>query len=281
METRVDKILMNYLESLLHTDELESKSARLMLDEIRLLYNLDCLFVFENLTFRNDFVYSYYGVKEGNEVKLGEIVQFSDLEYAKRLKRYNNKNISEETDRNPETGMTESTLRYGFLTGETFQGSIGFRFFSEHTWTSEEISAIQKLGRIMRIYLDSKFRRRLRVERSQRVLRAIEKDFDGIYFINVIGNQIQTVNAEQRIFDTHNIQSYDVFFQTYYNRLFLEDDKARFAERYSRENIQGILANTSSFEDCFCVGSKENMKWERVHVILSDTDGYENIYHIF
>ena len=51
METRIDQILMNYLESLLYTDELESKSVRLMLDEIRLIYDLDCLFVFENLTF--------------------------------------------------------------------------------------------------------------------------------------------------------------------------------------------------------------------------------------
>lgn len=37
METRIDQILMNYLESLLYTDELESKSVRLMLDEIRLI----------------------------------------------------------------------------------------------------------------------------------------------------------------------------------------------------------------------------------------------------
>lgn len=280
METRIDQILMNYLESLLYTDDLESKSVRLMLDEIRLIYDLDCLFVFENLTFRNDFVYSYYGVKTGNENRLAEIVQFTDLEYAKRLKRYNNKNVSEETCTNPQTGRTESTLRYGFLTGETFQGSVGFRFFSEHTWTKEETQALQKLGRLMRIYLDSKFRRRLRVERSQNVLRAIEKDFDGIYFINVIGNQIQTVNTQQRIFDTRDIQRYDDFFQAYYNRLFLEDDRARFVERYSRENIQAVLAHTSSFEDCFCVGSKEHMKWERVHVILSDTDGYDNIYHI-
>lgn len=45
METRIDQILMNYLESLLYTDELESKSVRSMLDEIRLIYDLDCLFV--------------------------------------------------------------------------------------------------------------------------------------------------------------------------------------------------------------------------------------------
>ena len=45
METRIDQILMNYFESLLYTDELESKSVRSMLDEIRLIYDLDCLFV--------------------------------------------------------------------------------------------------------------------------------------------------------------------------------------------------------------------------------------------
>lgn len=45
METRIDQILMNYLESLLYTDELENKSVRSMLDEIRLIYDLDCLFV--------------------------------------------------------------------------------------------------------------------------------------------------------------------------------------------------------------------------------------------
>lgn len=45
METRIDQILMNYLKSLLYTDELESKSVRSMLDEIRLIYDLDCLFV--------------------------------------------------------------------------------------------------------------------------------------------------------------------------------------------------------------------------------------------
>ena len=45
METRIDQILINYLESLLYTDELESKSVRSMLDEIRLIYDLDCLFV--------------------------------------------------------------------------------------------------------------------------------------------------------------------------------------------------------------------------------------------
>ena len=45
METRIDQILMNYLESLLYTDELENKSVRSMLDEIWLIYDLDCLFV--------------------------------------------------------------------------------------------------------------------------------------------------------------------------------------------------------------------------------------------
>ena len=45
METRIDQILMNYLESLLYTDELESKSVRSMLDEIWFIYDLDCLFV--------------------------------------------------------------------------------------------------------------------------------------------------------------------------------------------------------------------------------------------
>lgn len=280
IKTKIDELLMSYLESLLYTDQLEGKTVRAMLDEIRLIYELDCLFVFENLTFRNDFVYSYYGVKTGIQNKLAKIVQFSDLEYAKRLSRYDKNNISEELSINPETGEKECTLRYGFLTGETFQGSIGFRFFSEHTWTEEERNALQKLGRIMRIYLDSKFRRRLRVERSQRVLRAIERDFDGIYFINVIGNQIQTVNVEQRIFDTRDLQRYDDFFEAYYQRLFLEDDKVRFLERYSRENIQAILTQVNSFEDCFCVGSQENMKWERLHVILSDTDGHDNIYHI-
>lgn len=280
MDTKIDCMINDFLTAIPLQDDLDGNLLRTLLDDVRAIYHLDCIFVFENLTFRNDFVYSYYSVDYGYENKLGTIIQFTDAEYVDRLQMYDEENLYMCYEKNRNTGVLESKMRYGFITGETYYGSVGFICFHDRDWNAEEREALKKLGRILRVYLDSKYRRRLREERSQRVLHVLGQDFDGIYYINIIGNQIQTINANEYFLMTRDIQYYDDFVSMYESRLFLNQDKQRFLERFSRESLRKSLTQTSSIEDCFCVGTKEQYKWERLHAILSDTDGQENVYHV-
>lgn len=280
MDTKIDCMINDFLTAIPLQDDLDGNLLRTLLDDVRAIYHLDCIFVFENLTFRNDFVYSYYSVDYGYENKLGTIIQFTDAEYVDRLQMYDEENLYMCYEKNRNTGVLESKMRYGFITGETYYGSVGFICFHNRDWNAEEREALKKLGRILRVYLDSKYRRRLREERSQRVLHVLGQDFDGIYYINIIGNQIQTINANEYFLMTRDIQYYDDFVSMYESRLFLNQDKQRFLERFSRESLRKSLTQTSSIEDCFCVGTKEQYKWERLHAILSDTDGQENVYHV-
>ena len=77
MKTRMDEIINNYITTIPEQDDLDSGGIWHMIEQARRIYSLDCVFVFENLTFRNDFIYSYYSVKEGYDSKLGTIVQFN------------------------------------------------------------------------------------------------------------------------------------------------------------------------------------------------------------
>lgn len=280
MDTKIDCMMNDFLSTIPLQDDLDGNRLRALLDEVRAIYQLDCVFVFENLTFRNDFVYSYYSVDYGCENKLGTIVQFTDAEYADRLQMYDDENLYMCYEKNRNTGVLESKMRYGFITGETYYGSVGFVCFHNRDWSLEEREALKKLGRVLRFYLDSKYRRRLREERSQRVLRVLGQDFKGIYYVNVIGNQIQTINSNDYFLMTKDLQHYDDFVLMYSKQLFLSQDRQRFMERFSRENLSKSLTQTSSIEDCFCVGTKSQYKWERLHAILSDTDGQENVYHV-
>lgn len=278
MITRIDNLITEYMQSIIFEDELDSARVSTLLDQVREAFDIDCLFVFENLTFRNDFVYSYYCTDEHYTSRENEIIQFNDAEYIQRVNKYKYSSVCEEkylTDEN----TPEVTLRYGFLTGETFQGSIGFRYFREHIFSEEEIESIKRIGRVIRMYLDCKFRRRVRIERSQRVLRVLEQAYSGLYYIDILNDTIQTINTKQIIFDTKHILKYTDFFKKYYSRLFLEDDKTRFKERFCRKEIANFFANNSLIEDCFCVIEDGKEKWERLRLLLSDTCD-EKIYHV-
>ena len=93
MDTKIDCMINDFLSIIPLQDDLDGNRLRALLDEVRAIYQLDCIFVFENLTFRNDFVYSYYSVEHGCENKLGTIVQFTDAEYVDRLQMYDDENL--------------------------------------------------------------------------------------------------------------------------------------------------------------------------------------------
>lgn len=274
-----EELIVEFLCSIALQDALDGKYVRNLLEEIRMYYDLDCVFVFENLTFRNDFVYSYYSTKEGYESKLGTIVQFTDAEYEERLRIYNGENIYERLYIDP-MGRQESTLRYGFITGETYYGSVTFRCYSDKKWSDKEKETLKKLGRVLRMVLDSKYRRRLREERSQKVLRLLEQNFEGVYYINIIGNSFQTVNVYESVLKTKEILSYDEFIKYYKEKIVYTQDAERFEQRFCRQALQESLLKGNSIEDYFCIGTHEETYWERVHAILADTDGYGNIYHV-
>lgn len=142
MNTKIDCMINDFLSIIPLQDDLDGNRLRSLLDDVRSIYQLDCVFVFENLTFRNDFVYSYYSVEHGCANKLGTIVQFTDAEYADRLQMYDDENLYMCYEKNRNTGVLESKMRYGFITGETYYGSVGFVCFHNRDWSLEEREAL-------------------------------------------------------------------------------------------------------------------------------------------
>lgn len=283
MRTRIDDIINDYLLNLALHDDLDGTVIKTLIAVVREKFRFDCVFVFENLAFRNDFVYSYYNTDDKSEDKAGVIVQLTDSEYEERLSMYDENNMREDVIVNEDNATScryISTLRYGMITGETYYGSVCFRKYNNAGWNPEEREALKKLGRVLRICLDSKYRRRLREQRSQKVLKTLECNFNCIYYANFKDGTMQTINSGKSSADIKYYSAYDEWLRDYSEGICDSDAVERFLTVFCRDNLINKLDyRNSKIEDVYKVNNN-GIKWERIDAVIADTDGQENVYHV-
>jgi len=155
MKTRVDDAIARFMAVVIETDDITEKLQEL-LDYVREQYGFDVIYILEKVKWNNIFTYKYASVSKPQYDNRGVYIQITEEDYEKALHMYDDSPICGfNVDSAMAYEVSDCIIHYGFIRKEihSYDGSIGFQFFTPHTWTEEEKAVLMKLGKLCRMIL--------------------------------------------------------------------------------------------------------------------------------
>ncbi len=153
MKTRADDAIARFMAAAAETDEISEKLQEL-LDCVRERYGFDVVYILEKVKWSNVFTYKYASVSSPKYDNRGVYIQLNEEDYEKALHMYDDSPICAfNVDSAKDYEVSDCVIHYGFVRKKlhSYDGSIGFQFFTPHTWTEEEKAVLMKLGRVCRM----------------------------------------------------------------------------------------------------------------------------------
>jgi len=153
MKTRVDDAIAQFMAIVIETDDISEKLQEL-LDCVREQFGFDVVYILEKVKWNNIFTYNYASVSNPKYDNRGVHIQLKEEDYEKALHMYDDFPICEfNVDSAMDYEVSDCIIHYGFVRKKihSYDGSIGFQFFTPHTWTEEEKAALMKLGKLCRM----------------------------------------------------------------------------------------------------------------------------------
>ncbi len=153
MKTRVDDAIAQFMAVVIETDDISEKLQEL-LDCVREQYGFDVVYILQKVKWNNIFTYNYASVSNPKYDNRGVHLKLEDEDYEKALHMYDDSPICEfNVDSAMDYEVSDCIIHYGFVRKKihSYDGSIGFQFFTPHTWTEEEKAALMKLGKLCRM----------------------------------------------------------------------------------------------------------------------------------
>ncbi len=153
MKTRVDDAIARFMAVVVETDDISEKLQEL-LDYVREQYGFDVVYILEKVKWNNIFTYKYASVSKPEYDNRGVHIQLKGEDYEKALHMYDDSPICGfNVDSAMDYEVSDCIIHYGFVRKKihSYDGSIGFQFFTPHTWTEEEKAVLMKLGKLCRM----------------------------------------------------------------------------------------------------------------------------------
>ncbi len=153
MKTRVDDAIARFMAVVLETDDISEKLQEL-LDHVREQFGFDVIYILEKVKWDNIFTYKYASVSKPKYDNRGVYIQLKGEDYESALHMYDDSPICEfNVDSAMDYEVSDCIMHYGFVRKKihSYDGSIGFQFFTPHTWTEEERAVLMKLGRLCKM----------------------------------------------------------------------------------------------------------------------------------
>lgn len=153
MQTKVDDAIARFMAVVLETDDISEKLQEL-LDCVREQYGFDVVYILEKVKWDNVFTYKYASVSNPKYDNRGVYLQLNDEDYEKALHMYDDSPICGfNVDSVMDYEVSDCIIHYGFVRKKihSYDGSIGFQFFTPHIWTEEEKAVLMKLGRLCKM----------------------------------------------------------------------------------------------------------------------------------
>jgi len=153
MKTRVDDAIARFMAAMVETDDI-SEELQELLDCVRERYGFDVVYILEKVKWNNVFTYKYASVSNPKYDNRGVYIQLNDEDYEKALHMYDNSpTCAFNVDSAMSYEVSDCVIHYGFIRKKlhSYDGSIGFQFFTPHIWTEEENALLIKLGRLCRM----------------------------------------------------------------------------------------------------------------------------------
>ncbi len=153
MKTRVDDAIARFMAVVLETDDISEKLQEL-LDYVREQYGFDVVYILRKIKSSNMFTYKYASVSNPKYDNRGVHIQLRGEDYEQALHMYDDSPVCGfNVDSVKGYEVSDCIIHYGFVRKKigSYDGSIGFQFFTPHTWTEEEKAALLKLGRLCKM----------------------------------------------------------------------------------------------------------------------------------
>ncbi len=153
MKTRVDDAITRFMSAMVETDDI-SEQLQELLDHVREQYGFDVVYILERVKGSNIFTYKYASVSEPKYDNRGVHIQLNMEDYEQALHMYDDSPICGfNVDSTMDYEVSDCIIHYGFVRKKihSYDGSIGFQFFTPHTWTEEEKAVLMKLGRLCKM----------------------------------------------------------------------------------------------------------------------------------
>ncbi len=153
MKTRVDDAIARFMAVVAETDDISEKLQEL-LDYVREQFGFDVVYILERVKGSNIFTYKYASVSRPQYDNRGVHIQLNGEDYEKALHMYDDSPVCGfNVDSAMDYEVSDCIIHYGFVRKKihSYDGSIGFQFFTPHTWTEEEKAVLMKLGRLCKM----------------------------------------------------------------------------------------------------------------------------------
>ncbi len=155
MKTRIDDAIARFMAVMVETDDV-SEQLQELLDFVREQYGFDVVYILEKVKWNNIFTYKYASVSNPKYDNRGVHLQLKAEDYEKALHMYDDSPVCAfNVDSVMDYEVSDCIIHYGFVRKKihSYDGSIGFQFFTPHTWTEEEKAALMKLGKLYRMII--------------------------------------------------------------------------------------------------------------------------------
>jgi len=153
MKTRVDDAIARFMAVVVETDDIGQQLQEL-LDCVREQFGFDVVYILEKVRWNNIFTYKYASVSNPKYDNRGVYIQLKGEDYERALHMYDDSPICGfNVDSAMDYEVSDCIIHYGFVRKKihSYDGSIGFQFFTPHTWTEEEKAVLMKLGKLCRM----------------------------------------------------------------------------------------------------------------------------------
>ncbi len=153
MKTRVDDAIARFMAIVIETDDI-SEHLQGLLDYVREQYGFDVVYILEKVKWNNTFTYKYASVSKPEYDNRGVYLQLRPEDYEQALHMYDDSPVCGfNVDSVMDYEVSDCIIHYGFVRKKirSYDGSIGFQFFTPHTWTEEEKAVLMKLGKLCKM----------------------------------------------------------------------------------------------------------------------------------
>ncbi len=258
MTTKIDSYLQELHEHIISVDRWELPVLQSIMDRILSAYQLDVVYVLKRISVDNGFQFCHVSASRQEYDISGRIIHLTQEGYERALHMYDGDRVSTEHLRRKEIyGKRYDVVHFGYVRGDVYDGSVGFRVYGSRKWTVEEREALRKFGRLYRYIMDEQLTREINQDlqrtlleerKHRRIIDSLGSIYNCVYLFSLKKMTYQAIRqTEEMKADIARKGTIDDFTRIYADK-FVDGGFVRdFNEFADTDSIRRRLLDTDSF----------------------------------
>lgn len=282
MKTLIDEAISEYFSKLMEQNELDDAAVEQLLIRVCKVFDLDVVYILENTIYRYDFQYTFYCKRGTLEDKSEVQIHIADADYIKIVANHAQNELGTEQYESSKDFYKKNVLRFVLVGQNEYQGEIGFQSERDRDWTREEQEALRKLGRALRLYIDSKQRRVRADERFKEFLDALTNATISDYYVDLIHDTCYVLKIVDRLKNIiPKFGGYQAAIHNYAKQCLGPEYREEMISKFDRNYLQSYLTTRNRIVEMDYRREVDGkIMWFRQSAALVDTDEEGRPYHI-